>query len=112
MSFWKKFADAVMIAAPIATQAFNLPPEVAGAIGTGVIVGQQMKGASNEDKAAKAAIVAAAGLSAANALRVQHGLPPLVDAMAAQDALAQSVRLTYDIAKMVQTAKGSTMPTP
>lgn len=109
-SFFKKFAEISARVAPLVLIALGLPPVVASAITQGITVAQTIAGATNTEKAAKAATIAQASIEAMNAIAMQHGGGPLVDETVSADALAQAVKMTYDITKMVHTANGDPMP--
>ena len=108
--FFKKFAAIAAQIAPLMLQAAGLPPALGSAIVNGITAAQAMPGATNEAKAAQAATIAQASISATNAVLVQQGHAPFVDETVSADALNQAIKLTYDVTKMVHTASGDPMP--
>lgn len=108
--FFKKFAAVAVQVAPIALMSIGQPPELATAIVTGITTAATMVGATNTEKAAKAAQIAQASIKAMNAIAVQHGGAPLVDETITDDVLANAIKLTYDMTKMAHTASGTPMP--
>lgn len=103
-SVMKKFGELALKAAPLAAEALGLPPQFAPAIASGVQIAQGMVSASNDEKAARAAMEAQLAIQQVNAIRAQHGLPPIIDETVSTDALAQAVKMTYDLTKLVHAA--------
>lgn len=109
-SFFKKFAAVAVQVAPIAMIAVGAPPQLGTIIASSITSAQAMVGASNAEKAARAAEIAQHSIEAVNAIAVQHGGHAIIDESVTSDVLANAIKITYDMTKIAHTANGDPMP--